>query len=160
MKPRLLIFTLLLSLSMATTAWARLGETESAVITRYGKPAYKMHRPWGDQEGFSMNGFSISVTFINGVSRGEVFTSSGHTITVEQASDFLSANCEGYSWDERPKSDIPKNTYPPIKQMWQRPNGSTAVLTDSSFEFKSIFLIIAQEDAAKQKPAAPSTQGF
>jgi hypothetical protein len=160
MKTRLLIFTLLLLLSKATSAWARLGETESAVIGRYGKAAYKMHRPWGDQEGFSMNGFSITVTLINGVSRGELFSSPGHTLTVEQASDFLAANCEGYSWDELPKTQIPKNIYAPIKQMWQRPNGSTAVLTGSSFEFKSIWLILAQKEAATQKPAAPSTQGF
>jgi hypothetical protein len=160
MKGRLLTFTLLLSLSMATSAWARLGETESAVIGRYGKARYKIQRPWGAEEGFLMNGFSIAVILINGVSRGELFSSPRHTITVEQAVEFLSANSEGYSWNERPKSEMPKNVYPPIKQMWQRPNGSTAVLTNSSFEFKSIFLIIAQQDAANQKPAAPSTRGF
>ena len=159
MKIRFLIFILLLSLSLATSAWARLGETESAVIGRYGKARYKIQRPWGAEEGFLMNGFSIAVILINGVSRGELFSSPRHTITVEQAVEFLSANSEGYSWDERPKSEIPK-VYPVIKQMWQRPNGSTAVLTDSSFEFKSIFLIIAQQDAANQKPAAPSTRGF
>jgi hypothetical protein len=160
MKIHLLILAILLSFSMATTAWARLGERESAVIARYGKPAYKLHRPWGDQEVFSMNGFSIAVTFIDGVSRGELFTSSGHTITDEQASDLLSANCEGYSWSDAPSNEIPKNAYPAVKQMWVRPNGSTAVLTTSSFEFKSIFLIIAQQDAANQKAAPPSTQGF
>jgi len=160
MKIRLLVFTLLLSMGMATSARARLGETESAVLARYGKPSYKMHCAWGNQEGFSMNGFSIAVTFIDGVSRGELFTCSGHAITDEQASDLLSANSEGYSWYEVEKANIPKTGYPPIKQMWQRPNGSTAVLTDSSFEFKSIYLILAQQDAANQKPAAPSTRGF
>jgi hypothetical protein len=160
MKTRLLIFTFLLSLSMATSAWARLGETESAVIGRYGKPSVKMHRVWGDEERFSMNGFSIAVTFIKGVSVGEAFRTSGAAITDEQVSDLLSANSQGYSWEETPRNEIPKDIFHPVRQMWTRPNGSTAVLTDSSFEVKSIYLIFAQEDAAKQKPAAPSTQGF
>ena len=107
-----------------------------------------------------MNGFTLAVTFIEGVSRGELFNSPGHTITTELASDLLSANSEGYSWSDAPSSDIPKNAYPRIKQMWVRPNRSTAILTASSFEFKSIFLIIAQQDAANQKAAPPSTQGF
>jgi len=160
MKTRLLIFALLLSLSMVTSAWARLGETEGVVIGRYGKPIIKMHRAWGDEETFSVNGFSIVATFINGVSVGESYSTPGHSITDVQVSDLLSANCQGFSWEEPPKNQIPKDIFHPVKQMWTRPNGSTAVLTGSTFEVKSIYLILAQEDAAKQKPAAPSTQGF
>ncbi len=109
-----------------------------------------------------MNGFSITVTFINGVSVGELYQlKPGSSITDELAVELLEANCEGYSWDELSKIRIPKNNYPPIKQMWQRPNGSTAVLTATSFEFKSINLILAEEEeAAKPKAVTPSTQGF
>jgi len=143
-----------------TSVWARLGEAESTIVSRYGKPSAKIHRPWGDEEMFSMTGFAITVTFINGISRGELYRITSGKITDDQASNFLSANSEGYSWQELEKGDIPKNIYSSIKQMWRRPNMSTAALTDTSFEFKSIFLIIAQQDAANQKPAAPSTRGF
>ena len=161
MKTHTLDFALVLSLVVATPAWARLGESEADVIARYGKCLYKMHRPWGDVEGYSMNSFTITVTLIQGVSRGELFViTPGQTITDEQEVDLLGANSEGYSWSDAPPEDIPKHAYPPVKQMWVRPNGSTAVLTASSIEFKSIFLIEAQQDAANQKPAAPSTQGF
>jgi hypothetical protein len=154
------ILILLLALCFEATAWARLGETESAVAQRYGRTAYKLHRAWGDEEKFSMNGFSITVTFIHGVSVGELFESPGHIITDEEMVDLLAANSEGHSWSDAPSYDIPKHAYPPVKQMWVRPNGSTAVLTASSLEFKSISLLIAQEDAAKQRPAVPSTAGF
>jgi len=157
---RTLLLALLALLGLTATVHARLGETEDAVITRYGKPKAKMHRAWGDEEMFSMNGFNITVTFLNGVSRGELYRITSGKITDDQVANLLSANGEGYSWEELPKTDIPKNIFAPIKQMWRRPNLSTAALTDTSFEFKSIFLIIAQQDTANQKPAAPSTRGF
>jgi len=161
MKIRLLILAILLSLSMASSAWARLGETESAVIARYGKPLLKVHRTCGDEESFSANGFSITVTLINGISVGELYRiAPGQKFTDELTTELLGANCQGYSWEELPKTEIPKNIYSPIRQMWRRPNFSTAVLTATSFEFKSIYLIDAQEAAANQKTAAPSTQGF
>ncbi len=160
MKTLLLILSVAMLLGTPTSAFARLGESEAAVIERYGKPKYKLHRAWGDEEGFSMNGFTIAVTLINGVSVGELFSSPGHTISEEQMVDLLAANCEGHAWTDAPSRDISRNAYPPIKQMWERPNGSTAVLTNSSMEFKSIFLILAQQDVANQKPASPNTQGF
>ena len=156
MPTRLLFLTLLLLLTLANSAWGRLGETEGAVITRYGKPHFKTHRPWGDDEGFTMNGFNITVTFINGISQGELFGLPGKVISEEQAKSLLTANSEGYLWDEVPKSEL----VPPAKQMWKKPNGSTAVLTGSYFEFKSAALIAAMEEVSKQKPDAPSTQGF
>jgi hypothetical protein len=45
--------------------------------------------------------------------------------------------------------------------MWKKPNGSTAVLTAFSIEFKSADLIAAAAKAEPPKqPTAPSTQGF
>lgn len=157
MPARLLILTLLLTLSMATTAWARLGESETAVINRYGKPHFRLIRTWSEDVTFQMNGFTIVVTFMNGVSKGETYTIPGETITEQQANDLLTANSEGFLWDEVSKADLA----PPAKKMWKKPNGSIAVLSGSKFEVKSIDLIKAQEEAsAKQKPTGPSTQGF
>ncbi|MCE0496355.1 MAG: hypothetical protein LV481_00200 [Methylacidiphilales bacterium] len=144
---------------MATPVWARLGETESAVVARYGRMSVKIHRAWGDEAYFSMNGFNITVTLINGVSAGELYRCTGHIITDAEASDFLSANSEGYAWYEHPE-EIPQKNYSGIKQIWKRPNGSTAVLTGTTFEVKSIDLIIAQQNAANPKPVVPTTQGF
>jgi hypothetical protein len=158
MPTRLLILTLLISLGMVTTASARLGETESAVEARYGTPHFRLIKSWSEDVTYEANGFTILVTFIKGVSKGEKFTLPGQTISDQQVSDLLEANSEGFLWDEVAKADL----VPPAKKMWKKPNGSTAVLTGSSFEFKSIDLINAQadEDKAKAKPAAPSTQGF
>jgi hypothetical protein len=157
MPIRLLIISFLLSLG-TTSAWARLGETESAVVERYGTPHFRLLRGWCEEVTFQANGFTIVVTFIKGVSRGENFSLPGQSITDQQVSDLLEANSEGYLWDEVAKADL----VPPAKKMWKKPNGSTAVLSGSSFEFKTIDLINAQaeEDKAKEKPAAPSTQGF
>src|ERR1017187_6854670 len=157
MSVRLFIITLLLTLSVVTTAWARLGEAETAVINRYGKPQFRLIRTWSEDVTFQMNGFNIVVTFINGISKGEAYTIPGETITEQQANDLLTANSEGFLWDEVPKADL----VPPAKKMWKKPNGSIAVLSGSKFEVKSIDLIKAQDAvSAKQKPTGPSTQGF
>jgi len=78
-------------------------------------------------------------------------------LTDQQAADLLAANSEGFLWDEVPKADL----VPPAKKMWKKPNGTTAVMSGTNFEVKSVELIKAQEErAAKQKPSGPSTQGF
>lgn len=153
---RILVLTLLLAIGFATTASARLGETESAVLSRYGQPHFKTKRPWGEDQGFTMNGFTITVTFLNGISNGELFSIPGRVISDEQVKGLLEANSEGFLWDEVAKADLE----PPAKRMWKKPNGSTAVLTMSAMEFKSANLLKAQTEAANAKPEAPSTKGF
>jgi hypothetical protein len=157
MPTRFLILTAVLLLGLATSARARLGETETAVEERYGKPTFKYIKPWCVEETYSMNGFTIVVTFIDGVSQGEKYTLPAQELSAQQVNDLLTANSEGYLWDEVPKSDV----VPPAKQMWKKPNGSTAVLTAFSIEFKSADLIAAAAKAEPPKqPTAPSTQGF
>jgi len=153
------ILALLVTLGFGTVAWARLGETEDALVQRYGRPVLKRHFAWCDKENFSVNGFSIEVTLLNGVSAGESYRISSGTLTVSQVEDLLSANCQGFAWYEVPKSEITQDVFRSIRQKWQRPNGSTAIFTGSSIEFKSINLIIAEKDANKPPPT-PSTAGF
>ena len=153
------ILILLLTLGFGSTAQARLGESEAAVIQRLGKPFLTQHFTWCDKDNFSVNGFSIVVTLINGQSVGELYHITSGTLTDFQVVDLLDANCQGFSWDEVPKNEIPKDIFHPIKQMWRRPNGSTAVSLGYSIEFKSIYLIIAEKDANKPPPA-PSTRSF
>ena len=153
------ILVLLLMLGCGSSAWARLGESEAEVIQRLGKPYARQHFTWCDKDNFSVNGFTIVVTLINGLSVGEAYHITSGNLTDSQIVDLLDANCEGFSWDEIPQNKIPKDIFHPIKQMWQRPNGSTAVSFGSSIEFKSIFLILAEQDANKPPPA-PSTAGF
>ena len=157
MPARLFILTLLLALTMATTAWARLGETQAAVIARYGKPSFRLLRTWCEEDTFQFNGFNIVVTLINGVSKGENYSIPGQLLTEQQANDLLAANSEGFMWDEVPKADV----VPPAKRMWKKPNGTIAMMSGSNFDVKTMDLIKAQEQAAaKQKPAGPSTEGF
>jgi hypothetical protein len=125
----------------------------------HGKPIFKEHLTWCDRGHFSKNGFSIVVTLLNGVSRGESYSINPGNLTPLQVSDFLDANTEGFPWYEVASNAIPKDMAHPNKQMWRRQNGSTATLLGNSIEFKSIFLIIAEEDA-NHSPPAPATQGF
>lgn len=155
--PYLLI--LLLAISLESTALAHLGDSEADLIQRLGKPFAKQHFTWCDKDNFSVNGFSIVVTLINGRSVGELYHITTGNLTDSQIVDLLDANCEGFSWDEIPHDKIPKDVFHPIKQMWRRPNGSTAISFGYSIEFKSIDLILAEENATKPPPA-PSTGGF
>ena len=161
MKPVTSAFLILLfALGFGSIAQARLGETEATIIQRYGRPMLKQHFGWCDKENFLANGFSIEVTFLNGVSAGESYHINSGGLTDSQVEDLLNANSQGYTWYDVDQADIPKDIVNPIRQMWQRPNGSTATFTGPSLEFKSIWLIFAERDAAQQAPPTPSTAGF
>jgi hypothetical protein len=152
-------FGLVLALFVTTTAQARLGESEAQLIQRFGKPILHQHFTWCDKENFNPNGFSIEVTLLGGQSVGEVYHITIGTFTEEQILELLQDNSQGYDWDEVSKSNMPQDIYHSIRHMWQRPNGSTAILRGNAFEFKSIYLIMAEE-AANKPPPAPSTAGF
>lgn len=156
MPTRFFILMVLLSLGMVTSASARLGETEAAVVERYGKPSFRLIKTWCTEETFSMNGFTIVVTFIDNVSKGEKYSLLGQQLSSQQVNDFLAANSEGYLWDEVPKADV----VPPAQRMWKKPNGSIATLSGFSIEFKSADLIAAAAKNEAPKETAPSTQGF
>jgi hypothetical protein len=161
MHARLLLFLLLLTGS-ASCAWARLGENEADIVTRYGKPTFIIHHTWGDEKTYSFNGFTINVSMISGVSVGELYrVAPGQKINDEMSAQLLSANSEGFFWKEIPKDQFPKDISAAVNKMWQKPDGSTAALADNSFEFKATDLLNAEQAAAAtQKPVAPSAQGF
>jgi hypothetical protein len=154
-----ILVCLSLSLVFGATAWARMGETESQIVQRYGKPFLRQHFTWCDKDNFNVQGFSVVVTLLNGVSVGELYHITVGNLTETQIVELLDANCEGFSWDEVPPGKIPKDIHYQIKQMWVRPNGSTAVSLGYSIEFKSINLMFAEANANKPPPAA-STAGF
>jgi len=153
------VLILFFALGSGTAAWARLGETEDQLVQRYGKPFLKQRFAWCVKDNFNVQGFSIVVTLLNGISVGESYRISSGSLTDFEVVELLDANCQGYSWDEVPANEIPKEIFHPVKQMWRRPNGSTAISTGTSIEFKSIDLLMAEENANKPPPA-PSTAGF
>jgi len=156
---RILALLCIFVLVVTATAQARLGESDAQLVQRFGKPFFHQHLSWCDKETFSVNGFSIDVILLSGQSVGETYRISKGTFTEEQIYDLLQDNSQGYQWDEVAKSAIPQDLFHSIKQMWQRPNGSTAKLTGNAFEFRSIYLIMA-ESAANKPPPAPTTAGF
>ncbi len=142
----------LLALTMGAPAHARLGESEAQIIERLGRPFLHQHFVWCDKDNFSANGFTIVVTLLNGQSVGETYHITRGTISEEQMAELLHVNSQGYAWNEVPQSEIPRDILHPDKRIWRRPSGSTAVFDGSSFEFKSIYLILAEEAANKPPP--------
>ena len=71
-KATLLIFISGFSL-FANPALARVGETEEQCDHRYGKPAGKWDDYIGYRKLYHWKGFDLMVTFVDGVSRREMF---------------------------------------------------------------------------------------
>jgi hypothetical protein len=57
----------------ANLALARVGETETQVDRRYGKPAGKWDDYLGYKKLYHWHGFDVMVTFVDGVSQREMF---------------------------------------------------------------------------------------
>ena len=58
---------------LAKSAPARVGETEDQVDHRYGKPAGKWDDYVGYKKLYHWHGFDVMVTFVDGVSKREMF---------------------------------------------------------------------------------------
>ncbi len=66
----IVMFALLLC---ASSTRARIGETESQIDHRYGKPAGRWDDYLGYKKLYHWHGFDVMVTFTDGVSRREMF---------------------------------------------------------------------------------------
>lgn len=138
------------------------GETRSEILARFGSPDFESHEP--PFEGFSKNGFSISVTFINGRSAEETYSKEGapRPLSSGDVEALLKANSSGRQWSKQPRQKDPSVT------LWTRTDGATAeevgsVLTSLlTFKSKEFVDKEAREKAERFKAMHPatSTDGF
>jgi hypothetical protein len=151
--------TLLLIVTVAGTAKARLGETADQLVQRYGPPvSEKDQKGEGDKIAlanviFEKTGFQINVTIVDGISGAETFTKLNHQpMDLYEVRTLLSDNSQGHDWAAPLVSNGEK--------LWTRDDSATARLThDGSLEVKSRELV-AKEAEAKKLEMAPSLDGF
>jgi hypothetical protein len=97
------IFAGFVSMMLAATALARVGEDVKQIETRYGQPGKDLGEHGDIHEfGFLSNGFLIVVSFVNGVSQREGFTNPDTTpLSDQNIKDILAISSEdGTTWQE------------------------------------------------------------
>ena len=153
------ILTLFLMASLTGSAWARLGETESQLVARYGEELVKTKvKIQGspitiDAIQFVKTGFSIQVSLLNGISaEEEIHRLQGETLTDDEIKALLIANTKGAPWTEdTAKTDVPRK--------WHRDDGATAELYQETFDFK-LKALADIKLAAHDGATVTSVQGF
>ncbi|MBV9617882.1 MAG: hypothetical protein JO201_01605 [Verrucomicrobia bacterium] len=73
MKTMPLLIVVIAFFVFANSTHARIGEPESKIDDRYGKPAGKWDDYLGYKKLYHWHGFDVMVTFADGVSRREMF---------------------------------------------------------------------------------------
>jgi hypothetical protein len=156
---KIVFLTLLFTISVMATAWARLGETADQLVARYGPPISEV-----DQKGegtkialanvvFQKGGFEIDVVVTDGVSVAETFKKlNGDALSTGDVRTLLTANSQGLEW-----------AAPRLVQgekLWSRDDSATAKLAqDGSFTIRSRDLVV-KEAVAKKLERTPSLEGF
>jgi hypothetical protein len=92
-----LIYCMTALLLAAPVVLGRIGETETQIEKRYGRPASGS----APTKGYFYKGFFIIVTFDNGVSGIETYEKrNGAPLTAVEIGTLLKANGRGTKWDE------------------------------------------------------------
>ena len=156
---KIAFLTLLFTVAITAPAWARLGETEDALVARYGPPLSEF-----DQKGeegkipmvkltFQKNGFEIEASVAGGLSVQETFKKvNGDVLTTEEARYLLNANAQGFGWE------APQTTGE-VKR-WTRDDGAVAKLVGGRMFYIMTKELIDAETTAKKLEQAPSLQGL
>jgi len=88
----------------ASSAFARIGETEAQIEARYGKPVVTFskgkERP---RKGYLSAGFRITVSYLDGVSASEIYQKPDQSkLSQTEIDTLLAANSGGGTWAESP----------------------------------------------------------
>ena len=149
---------LLLTFTLSTQAWARLGETADQIVDRYGQPLSQLDQKAQGRDiamtrlTFQKNGFEILVSLVDGVSDQEAFRKmNGDPLTLAEIRTLLNINAQGSSWEQPMNSDGEK--------VWTRDDGTTAEVNGSLITITSKDML-DKEAAAKKATMAPSLEGF
>jgi hypothetical protein len=93
------------ALLIATSAFARIGETEQQIEARYGKPIKLIGGVPPGLEGikrYQSAGLDIYVNFISGLSEEEYYSKQYGKIERAEVDAILQANSQGKEWKEIP----------------------------------------------------------
>jgi hypothetical protein len=157
MKIAMLASLLLLCLTAA--AQARLGESISQLVSRYGPPVSTAEQKPGPGkvaavvDTYQKNGFQIVVTRLGDVSAAESFKKlNGDAFTSDEVQTLLEDNSAGRAWQAPQQVNG--------KQQWLRDDGSIASLDGGHVLTLVSAELLNMESSAKQLQAAPSLQGF
>ncbi len=105
MTPRILV-ALAATLLVALPASARIGETESQVEKRYGKPVETLRNESGLHRKYAFRGFTVLVSFQSGVSAMEQYQKKDlAVITPTETVQLLAANSNGGKWTDPELTD-------------------------------------------------------
>lgn len=106
------LFATVASLALSATVFARIGEDEKQIETRYGK-ARKDLGSHGEvhEVGYISSGFMILVDYVNGISQREGFTKPDTSpLTEQNMKDILAMSAaEGTTWVEAAASNGDKS---------------------------------------------------
>jgi hypothetical protein len=97
------VFASFLLMALASTGFARIGEDEKQIETRYGKAGKDLGNHGEVREvGYVSSGFMIVVSFVNGISQREGFTKPDTTpLSDQNIKDILSMSAaDGTTWQE------------------------------------------------------------
>jgi len=100
---KLLVLSTIVSMSLAVTALARIGEDEKQIEARYGKAGKDLGSHGEVHEvGYIANGFMILVDYVNGISQREGFTKPDTSQLSEQnIKDILEMSApQGVTWQQ------------------------------------------------------------
>ncbi len=87
----------------ASSAPARIGETEAQIEKRYGKAVFTFsHGSELPRKGYIASGFRITVTYIDGVSQAEDYHKPDEAkLSQTEIDTLLAANASGSTWTEQ-----------------------------------------------------------
>jgi hypothetical protein len=171
MRPKNLVFSLVILLGFAASAKARLGETMDQLVVRYGVGA-KAGAPSANLPvsvfEFHKQNWTITVWVMNGISVGERLQKAGGP-TADDISTLLTLNAEGHTWKESVPDRTWLQTLVPalgtVSKAWVRDDGAYA-FTPSPLPYcltikaKALVDAEAADDAAKKKAGESSLKGF
>ena len=104
------MFLPLLALTLvATSALGCVGETEAALVTRYGKQTKTgtSHLPGVTIQGYQFGAFQVVVGVMNGRSAFEMYSKKNHSkLTANEVGALMNASGAGHAWNEDTTSNF------------------------------------------------------
>lgn len=147
------IYTFLLCCLFHPLVRARIGEDETTIVVRYGKPVETVPTadPHLKAQVYSAAGFKITVFLLNGIAGGEQYekTDGGNALSEQEISTLLKANSNGGEW----KEDGGNQDY----RLWLL-NGTHTFASYPKHDPRKVLIVSTMEAALKAKEAVKATQ--
>jgi len=138
--------------TLTCLAFARIGETESEIVKRYGKPIVSRLSEDGlPQRVYSFKGLVITVEFFNDKSSVEYYVkSSGNTFSFKEAETLLDANNGGKKWFQIGGEN---------SQKWKSENGIMVAIFDQT-KMQELAIMTTETIDRTQKKQVETLKGI